>query len=448
MKIIYFDCFAGVSGDMMVGALLDLGLDPELLKQELQKLSLAGYRLEVARVDKLGIQATKFDVLLSDTEGERLADAEFQEVETPTSSPHLQAGQPAHHHARPQRGLQDILGIIEESHLSARVKSLAGQIFTRLGQAEAAVHGTTLDQVHFHEVGGADAIIDIVGTAIGVEQLGIEKIYASPLHLGSGFVRCAHGLYPVPGPATAHLIRGVPAYTSETRGELVTPTGAAIITSLADGFGPMPPMLTQAVGYGAGSRDREFPNVLRGFLGEPVASAAASSPSRQIRAPFPEQHAAPQSAGGYHQAPAIVIESNIDDMNPQLFEYLIERLLAAGALDVILIPAQMKKSRPGTLLQVLAHPSSVDDLLGIIFTESTTIGARTYEVAKRMLQRETHTVETPYGTVRVKIARLGERVVNVAPEYEDCLALARRHSVPVKEIYDAVRASQSSFLSV
>jgi hypothetical protein len=428
---------------MLVGALLDLGLEPEVLRQELQKLPLEGYRLEVSRVDKLGIQATKFDVLLTDTEGERLADSEFQEVEAPGP----QADRPTHHHARPQRGLQDILGIIEESNLSARVKSIAGQIFTRLGQAEAAVHGTTLDQVHFHEVGGTDAIIDIVSTVIGVEQLGIEKIFASPLHLGSGFVRCAHGLYPVPGPATANLIKGVPAYTGETRGELVTPTGAALITTLAEGFGPMPPMLTQAVGYGAGSRDREFPNVLRGFLGEPVSSAAAVTPGRQLRAPFPEQHAAPQSAAGYHQAPAIVIESNIDDMNPQLFEHLTERLLAAGALDVILIPAQMKKGRPGTLLQVLAHPSSVDELLGIIFTESTTIGARTYEVTKRMLQRETHTVETPYGAMRVKVARLGERVVNVAPEYEDCLALARRHGVPVKEIYDAVRVSQSSFLS-
>ena len=428
MKIAYFDCFAGISGDMMVGALIDLGLDPERLNQELQKLPVDGYRLEVSKVDKLGIQATKFDVFLTGVEQERLADAEFQEVEGPghhDSSPETSAPS---HLAHQHRTLRDILGIIEASSLSLNVKSMAGQIFTRLGEAEAKAHGVALDQVHFHEVGGVDAIVDIVGTAIGIEYLGLEQIYASPLQLGSGFVRCAHGLYPIPGPATANLLKGVPVYSGQTKGELVTPTGAAIITTLAAEFGPMPAMITQAIGYGAGSREREFPNVLRGFLGEPAspAAAATSAPSRQVRTPFPEQHAASQSAAGYHEAQAIVIESNIDDMNPQLFEYLTERLLAAGALDVILIPVQMKKGRPGTLLQLLAHPSSVDELTGIIFTESTTIGVRTYEVTKRMLQREIQTVETPYGPVRVKVARLGERVVNVAPEYEDCLALARR----------------------
>jgi hypothetical protein len=284
-----------------------------------------------------------------------------------------------------------------------------------------------------------DAIVDIVGALIGLEQLGIERVYASPLHLGSGFVQAAHGLLPVPAPATANLVAGTPVYSSEVKGELVTPTGAAIITTVAHQFGPLPPMFIQATGYGAGRRDREFPNVVRAFLGRQDAAHPAIR-NRRVRDPFPEQHHMAAVTAGYHEGPATVIEANIDDMNPQLFEYLLERLLEAGALDVSLIPVHMKKSRPGTILQVLAHPSSVDNLLAIIFTESTTIGARTYEVTKRMLQRETQTVQTPFGPVRVKIARLGNRVVNVAPEYEDCRELARRHGLPLKEIYALAQA--------
>ncbi len=441
MKIAYFDCFAGISGDMLVGALLDLGLDKTVLERELRKLPLEGYRLEVFKVDKRGIQATKFQVILTDSNGEHLADAEFQEVAQPTET----AAHPHHQHpsgnAHSHRSLAEILSLINASSLSAGVKSTATHIFTRLGQAEAHVHGVSLDEVHFHEVGGVDAIVDIVGAAIGLEQLGIERVYASALHLGSGFVRAAHGLLPVPAPATAQLVAGVPVYAGEVKGELVTPTGAAIITTIAHGFGPLPSLVIEASGYGAGTRDREFPNVLRGYLGHEAAVPTPSTPAgRQVRDPFPEQHIGPQVAAGYHEGPATVIEANIDDMNPQLFEYLLERLLLAGALDVSLIPVQMKKSRPGTILHVLAHPTSVDELLAIIFTESTTIGARTYEVTKRMLQRETQTVETPFGPVRVKVARLGNRVVNVAPEYEDCRELARRHGLPLKEVYTLARA--------
>lgn len=446
MKTAYFDCFAGISGDMVIGALLDLGLDPAVLERELRQLPLEGYKLQVSTVDKRSIRATQFQVFLTGPTGDRLADAEFQEVESNHDHEHHHHPHQHEHHPHsdqphPHRSLAEILSLIDSSSLSTTVKSTARRIFTRLGEAEARVHGLPLDQVHFHEVGGVDAIVDIVGAAIGLEQLGLERIYASPLHLGSGFVRAAHGLLPVPAPATAHLIAGAPVYTTEVKGELVTPTGAAIITSIAHQFGPLPAIRIEATGYGAGSREREFPNVLRVYLGQEVAGARpALSSRRQARDPFPQQHATPEVTGGYHEGLAMVIEANIDDMNPQLFEYLLERLLEAGALDVSLIPVQMKKSRPGTILHVLAHPASVDDLLAIIFTESTTIGARTYEVTKRMLQRETQTVETPFGPVRVKVARLGNRVVNVAPEYEDCRELARRHGLPLKEVYALARA--------
>ncbi len=450
MKTVYFDCFAGISGDMMVGALIDLGVDPAGLERELRRLPVEGYRLEVRKVNKLGIQATKFQVILGDESGEHPADAEFLEVALPGEAAGQETSHHHHHHEHdhpgathdhPHRSLADILDIFDRSSLSPGVRETARKIFTRLGEAEAAVHGTSLAEVHFHEVGGVDAIVDIAGAAIGLELLGVEQVFASALHLGSGFVKCAHGLYPVPAPATANLLAGVPAYTSSTRGELVTPTGAAIITSLARQFGPLPAMIVDRVGYGAGTRDREFPNVVRAYLGQVAPDEAASDVGRAVRTPFPEQHQAPAGPAGYHEGEATVIEATIDDMNPQMFEYLLERLLEAGALDVAMVPVQLKKSRPGTMLHVLAPPASVDELLTIIFSESTTIGARTYPVTKRMLQRESQTVETRFGPVRVKIARLGSRITNIAPEYEDCRALARRHGVPVKEIYRLARSS-------
>jgi hypothetical protein len=340
------------------------------------------------------------------------------------------------------RSLSEILGLIQASQLSEAVKARARRIFTRLGEAESKVHGVTLEQVHFHEVGGVDAIIDIVGAALALERLGVEAIYASPLHLGSGFVRSQHGLLPIPAPATANLIAGVPAYSTQARGELVTPTGAAILTSLASGYGPLPLMTVQAVGYGAGRRQREFPNLLRVFLGESAVSlpgGAQSQAAGRGRDPYPEQHLAPAGPGGYHESPAVVIEATIDDMEPELYEALTEKLLDSGALDVLLIPVQMKKSRPGLVLHVLAYPTSLDDLLHMIFTESTSIGVRTYPVTKRMLQREMVLVQTVYGPVRVKLARLGARTVNIKPEYEDCRALAHKLNLPLKDVLAAAR---------
>jgi uncharacterized protein (TIGR00299 family) protein len=340
------------------------------------------------------------------------------------------------------------LALIAGSDLSAAVKATASRIFTRLGQAEAQVHGVPVEEVHFHEVGGVDAIVDIVSTAIGLEQLGVQQIIASPLHLGSGFVKMAHGLYPIPAPATAQLIRGVPVYSTEAKGELVTPTGAAIVTALASAFGPMPVMSIDHVGYGAGTRERDFPNVLRAMLGEtePVAQPApvpVAAAARAPRDPYPQQHAAPPEAAGYHTGKAIVAEANIDDMNPQLYQQLSEQLLAAGALDVLMLPAQMKKQRPGVLLQVLAAPDTLNGLLEILFRESTTIGVRTYEVTRYMLQRENIQVQTRFGPVHVKVARQGQRVVNVAPEYEDVRALAQQTGQPVKLVYAAALGAAS-----
>lgn len=443
MKILYLDCFAGMSGDMFLGALIDLGLSPEILSAELGKLPLQGYQLQTNRVDKRGVQAMQFKVILMESGGAHLADSEFIEVD-PTRAPvgqeeHGVENEPDHQHVEyPQRSLPEILAVIRDSSLSSKVKSLAESIFLRLAKAEGQVHGMPAEQVHFHEVGGKDAIIDIVGAAIGLDQLGVEAVYASPLPLGAGFIRSAHGLYPVPGPATANLLRGVPVYTSQSNGEMVTPTGAAIITTITQSFGPMPPMVVQAIGYGSGTRQREYPNVLRAFLGEsyPVSGEGPLG-ARAGRDPHPQQHQIPTGEHGYHQAEAMVIEANIDDMNPQLFEHLSDRLLAAGALDIVLIPVQMKKGRPGMLLHILAYPTSVEELLVIVFSESTSIGARTYTVTKRMLQRETLLLETPYGKVRAKASWLGERMVNLSPEYEDCREIAHRQGVPLKEVYAA-----------
>ena len=451
MKCLYLDCFAGISGDMTIGALLDLGLDLQTLERELAKLHLHGYRLEVQRVDKRGLQATQFKVLLvaDDHDAGRDADSGFVETSS-VAHEHDHTGAHDQPHQHEHRSLRDILHIIATSDLSDRVKERASAIFTRLGQAEATVHGVDVQEVHFHEVGGVDAIVDITGAVIGLELLGVEQVIASPLHLGSGFVRMSHGTYPIPAPATAQLVRGVPVYATEAKGELVTPTGAAIVTTLAQSFGPLPMLTIEQVGYGAGSRDRDFPNVVRAYLGELTprepASLAPLPSGREPRAPHPEQHAMPLNAQGYQEQTATVIEANIDDMNPQHFEVLLATLLQAGALDVILIPAQMKKQRPGTLLQVVAHTADVNDLIGIIFRESTTIGLRTYGVQRYMLPRETRQVVTPYGAVRVKVARHGDAVMNIAPEYEDCRALAQQHNVALKLVYAAALAAAQTLL--
>lgn len=438
-KILYLDCFVGISGDMLIGSLLDLGLDLDELRTELAKIPIHGYEIQAESVRKSGIHATQFKVLLEAEHGNRLADSDFQEVASPGKHRHE-----GHHHEHneagehtPHRALSEIIDILENSGLPEGVKSTTMRIFQRLGQAEAQVHGMPQERVYLHEVGGVDAIVDIAGSVIGLHKLGIQRVYASRLPLGTGFVRSSHGILPVPAPATANLLVGIPVYTGEIPGELVTPTGAALISTLAEQFGPLPQMIIEKIGYGSGTRDREIPNVLRAYLGmlqeKPGRKTQAADTARD---PHPEQHQSPLTEAGYREGPAVLLEANIDDMVPQFYGHLSDLLLEAGALDVVLIPIQMKKGRPGTNLQVLAHPDSVSELLALIFRETTTIGVRSYPVTKHMLPREVRSVQTRLGAVRVKIARLGDRITNIQPEYEDCRELAVQHHLPVKEVFE------------
>lgn len=391
MKLAYFDCFSGISGDMTLGVLVDLGLDPELLASELAKLKLEGYKLSFNKTQKHGISGTKAHV-------ELLHHADSQ---------HHNHG---HSHGR---HFTDICHLIEDSQLSedVRIKSLS--IFTRLGEAEAKVHNTTMDEVHFHEVGAVDSIIDIVGSVIGIYALGINKIFSSPLPLGSGFARSSHGVIPVPAPATVELLKGVPIQQTQIKNELVTPTGAAIISTLAEGFGPMPDMVMDKIGYGAGSKDlSEQPNLLRVFLGH--------------------------ERRNYEQDTVKVLETNIDDISPQVYDFLIDKLLELGALDVFLTPIVMKKSRPAVKLSVLVGSLNLQEVCDCILTETTTMGIRIYEAERKKLSREIIQVDTEYGKVSVKLGKIGDKIVKALPEYEDCKRIAKEKNIPLTKIYQAV----------
>ena len=381
--IAYLDCFSGISGDMLLGAMVDAGLSLDDLRGDLARLPLSGYEVRAERVTKQGLAGTKVTV----------------EVE----------------HAHAHRGLADILDLLAAADLPAEVQAGATRIFTRLAEAEAKVHGTSVEQVYFHEVGAVDAIVDVVGACCGLHRLGIEEVYASALPLGGGWVDTAHGRLPVPAPATVELLKGAPTYGGPVEKELVTPTGAAILTTLCLGFGPMPPMTVKATGCGAGSLDLPHPNLLRLMIGEPV------EPLREQR--------------------LTVLETNIDDMNPEFYDHLMERLFAAGALEVYLTPIVMKKSRPGTLVSVLTEPAWVEALSEILFRETSTLGLRVMEVARRCLEREWREVETEYGRVRVKLGLLRGEIVTAAPEYEDCKRLALARGAPVKAVYEAARAA-------
>jgi uncharacterized protein (TIGR00299 family) protein len=382
MKILYFDCFAGISGDMVLGALVDAGVSLVDLRAELGKLHVSGWEIRAEKVMKKALSATQIHV--ETTEG--------------------------HVH----RGLSDITKIIRDSELDESIKKQSITAFTRLAEVEAAIHNKTVEQIHFHEVGALDAIIDIVGAMIGIHLLGIGRIISSPVHLGTGFVKAAHGEIPVPAPATITLLQGVPVYSQGIEAELTTPTGAAILTTLAEEYGPLPPMKVEAIGYGAGRCDLPIPNLLRAFLG----TAAAE---------------------GYDEDTVQFIETNIDNMNPEFFEHVIERLFAAGALDVWTTPIVMKKSRPAVMLSVLAGPTEAARLTEIILTETTTLGVRTREVRRAKLAREVLAVRTEYGEIHIKIGKLGGKIVNFAPEYDDCKKAADSSGRPLKEIHDAAR---------
>jgi len=387
MTLAYFDCFSGISGDMTLGALVDAGVGIDVLRSELEKLNLPGYELTALKVMRSGVSATKVHVCLEEKE------------------------QPARH-------LSDIRTIIEASTLSSSIKQKSILIFERLAAAEAKVHGTTPDKVHFHEVGAVDAIVDIVGSIIGLELLGITTITGSPINLGSGSIKTAHGILPVPAPATVELLKGIPSYGSTMPFELTTPTGAVILSTLCSSFGPMPQMSVSQIGHGAGGKDIEGqPNVLRIMIGE--ASSA------------------------YDEDTSIVIETNIDDMNPQLYEHVIDRLMQQGAHDAYLTPIIMKKGRPAILLSVLTDGANESAVLDTIFRETTSIGVRIQEVGRKKLSREIQLVDTPYGKIRVKVSKRGEEILTVTPEYEDCRKIAEEKQVPLKQVIEEARTAFS-----
>ncbi|MBI3827413.1 MAG: nickel pincer cofactor biosynthesis protein LarC [Candidatus Rokubacteria bacterium] len=391
MRVVFFDCPSGASGDMILGALVDAGVPVERLRDELARLHLRGWSLAAREVTKGAFRATKVDVGVDG----------------------------GHHHAR--RNLGDILGLLAASTLTPEIVATAGRIFTRLAEAEARVHGSTVDEVHFHDVGAVDAIVDVTGAVIGLAALGAQAVFVSPLPLGGGLVGGPHGRIPVPGPGTLELLRGFAVVDTGVRAELVTPTGAAILTTLASAGARVPPMTVTAIGYGAGTMDLpDTPNIIRCVVGE------AAEPGD-----------APAAAAG---EAVTCVETTIDDMSPQLYEPLMERLFEAGALDVFLTPVIMKRSRPGVTLTALAPAERLQAVTRVLFEESTTIGVRWSEWRRARLEREMVTLPTSYGALPFKVSRLDGRVVTVTPEFADVARIARDKSLPAREVLDAARA--------
>ncbi len=417
VKTLYFDCFSGISGDMTIGALLDLGVDFGYLKTEIAKLHLlddfgfdAGVGLRSCRVDRANISAIKFDVVVREDVHHRHSRAH---VDDPVNSdPEEHAND--HDHGRGHRKASQIIDMVKESKLGPNIQARAVAIFEKLAISEGQVHDTPPEDAEFHEVGAIDSIVDVVGAAIGLDALEVDRFLCSPINIGGGFIRCQHGVYPVPAPATVNLLVDAPVYSKHVDVELVTPTGAAILAATVDRYGPMDGFKIKSVGYGAGSKAFDgFPNCLRMFVG--------------VDAP---------SAGPPPKEDIVAIEANIDDMSAEELAYAAEKLLSTGALDVITLPVVMKKGRPGHLLQVLAVPENEELLSRTIFEETTTIGVRSRPMSRRVLEREMVTVETSHGKIGIKVARFEGRVVNVSPEYEDCAELARKTGLPFHQIRD------------
>ncbi len=436
MRIAYLECFSGMSGDMFLGALVDAGVPTRVLEETVAALDV-GARLEISRVVRSGISATKVDVWV---DGEKdMPREEFWADRDQHAHPHAhshhdhhehhehshshggessRAGAPAphvhesHEHSH-GRGLTEIREIIGKAGISETAKKTAIAIFEALGAAEAKIHATSVEKVHFHEVGAVDAMVDIVCAAVGAEALGVDEIICSPLNVGGGTVKCAHGTLPVPAPATVELLKDAPVYSSGLQVELVTPTGAAIVKTLARRFASFPAMKIEKSGYGAGSRD--FPghaNVVRLTIGEAAFTLAAKTAMETLT----------------------VLEANLDDLNPQVFGYVMDRLLAEGALDAFGMPVQMKKNRPGTLLTVLCKPEDANRLTELIFAETTTLGVRRREEVRQTLARRWENVRTQWGEVRIKVASMNGTVTNYAPEFEDCRRIAAEHHVPLKTV--------------
>jgi pyridinium-3,5-bisthiocarboxylic acid mononucleotide nickel chelatase len=439
MRIAYLECFSGISGDMFLGALVDAGVRPQLLEDTVAALAV-GAKLQITRVIRSGISATKVDVWV---DGEKdLPREEYwakQDAAHTHSHDHphghdhdhgnhehaagdgssVETSAP-HRHDHVHRGLKEIRKIISAAAISESAKKTAISIFEALGAAEAKIHDVPVEEIHFHEVGSVDAIVDIVCAAVGAEALRVEEIICSSLNVGGGTVKCAHGNFPVPAPATVELLKDAPVYSSGVQAELVTPTGAAIAKTLVRRFGSFPEMNIEKSGYGAGSRDFPgHPNVMRLVVGEAASTLAAKTNSEMIT----------------------VLEANLDDLNPQVFGYVMDRLLEEGVLDAFGMPVQMKKNRPGTLLTVLCKPEDASKLTQLIFTETTTLGVRRRAEVRQVLERRWENVRTPWGEVRMKIASMNGTVTNYAPEYEDCRRIAAEHHVPLKTvIQEAARA--------
>lgn len=492
MKILYYDCFSGISGDMNLGALLDLGVDKAYLIRELSKLNIDGYKIEVSQDNRKGITGTKVKVNL-DSEDEIIEDGKhalkghFSEehanklsgkdythlpvhkndeqnhshtllschdeqdqihnhnhhehdhvayqnhkhIEHTHPHEHYDKEHDHHHHGNEHdkknhvhRNLIDIEHIIENSGLSFEVKKLSKRIFLKVAEAEAKIHGKPLNEVHFHEVGAVDSIVDIIGAAICLDYLKVEKIMASSVELGGGFVKCAHGTFPVPAPATTEILKGVPVKLGAVNVETTTPTGAAILAAVVDEFNDKKEFTISKVAYGIGHRDTIIPNVLRVFLGE----VSENSVLRESAV----------SADKMNCENALMLECNIDDMNPELYEYTMEVLFEAGAMDVFLTPIIMKKGRPAMKLSLLCSEALKDRMINIILTNTTTLGVRSYEVQKSMLQREFATVSTKYGTIKIKKSLFKGKTIKCKAEYEDCKIAAKEHKVPIALIYEEV----------
>ena len=386
----YFDCFSGISGDMTLGALVDLGVSSNWIRENISEMPLAGFDIEEKTVSRNGIHATKIDVIVDE--------------------------------GQPRRDYIQIKTLIQVSTLKESVKELSLKILERIAEAESKIHGCPKEKVHFHEVGGVDAIVDIVGTALGIDYLNIDTVVASKIPLGTGFTKSMHGVIPVPSPATLAILKGVPTYGAGIKSELVTPTGAAIITSLTEFFGPMPEMIVKQIGYGAGTRVLQSqPNLLRvviGKMGEQKLSKISNLKEDDV----------------------LIIESAIDDMNPEIYGFLMEKLFGDGALDVCWIPLQMKKNRPGTLIQILCHSEKKEDLIKTLLTETTSIGVRFYPAHRYLLQRDMVKVKTSYGEIEAKRIVGLDGKIRIVPEYEVCKRVAMEQNIPIKVIYDQIQS--------
>jgi uncharacterized protein (TIGR00299 family) protein len=437
MRIAYLDCFAGIAGDMFLGALIDAGVPPQVLHDATSALGI-GASLKIERVDRSGISCTKVHVLEGNQLAEQSQNAHTRQPETqhqhktghPHDHPHAEPA-PAHSHDHPHthgRSLTAIRSLIQSASLPEPVKLTAIRAFELLGSSEARIHNIPVDDIHFHEVGAVDAIVDIVAASAGVHHLNVGAWHCSPINVGSGTVVCAHGTFPVPAPATADLLRGFPTYSAHVQQELVTPTGAALLRVLEPVFGPQPAMRVDCIGYGAGTRNSKgFPNVVRLSVGE----ATEASETRI-------------SSEG---ATVAVLETALDDLSPQVLAHVAEAALTLGALDVMLTPVIMKKGRPGTLLTILCKPSDSAALERLVLSETSTLGLRIRQDRRSCLDRRHATVSTPYGDIRIKIGSLAGETLNAAPEFEDCRTAAAKHRTAVKQVQQAAIAAYMQQLS-